>query len=482
MSFRLVKLLDPLYITANVEFQSTATHLQWRLIGGEWADLVALSEITGPAGADGKEVELQVNSTHIQWRLTGETWEDLIALTEITGPQGDTGADGANAYVYIAYASDDIGTDFTLTFDSSLSYIAILSTATAIPSPIASDFTGLWKNYGGGSECLKLDQTTPQTITGGIPLLDSGRVIDSDNQLVDKEYVDASLTVVDEYADLASLDSSITKAIVRYDTLASRSYTTLDGNTLYDRLYINPLPPLYSADYSDSYIMYSGQLLTLDTAATPADFAVGATITGASSGTSAKIGAKLTSLTYTIIKPTGSFTDGETLSDGTNSADQGTGYPTLGYNVVNGALEASEDAGFRLWTVQLTGFYLSADAIMAVQQNYIGDAFEISFDGKSYLRISGGWIDNLAYVDPDTGEVFAVTMYDKKADTVSAFGPSYIVPASDDAANWHRIKYALQPTEFSINYSGVYQKIADVWTLIIKNDKLDNANIGVPVP
>jgi hypothetical protein len=119
---------------------------------------------------------------------------------------------------------------------------------------------------------------------------------------------------------------------------------------------------------------------------------------------------------------------------------------------------------------------------MAVQQNYIGDAFEISFDGKSYLRISGGWIDNLAYVDRDTNEVFAVTMYDKKPDTVSAFGPSYIVPASDDAANWHRIKYAMQPTEFSINYSGIYQKIADVWTLIIKNDKLDNANIGVPVP
>lgn len=42
------------------------------------------------------------------------------------------------------------------------------------------------------SSALKLDQTTPQTITGGVPLLASGRVIDEDHQIVDKAYVDGS--------------------------------------------------------------------------------------------------------------------------------------------------------------------------------------------------------------------------------------------------------------------------------------------------
>lgn len=64
------------------------------------------------------------------------------------------------------------------------------------------------------ADYLKLDQTTPQTITGDIPLLDAGRTIDSDNQLVDKKYVDdndiAKITTLDKtanYANYAILDS-----------------------------------------------------------------------------------------------------------------------------------------------------------------------------------------------------------------------------------------------------------------------------------
>lgn len=69
--------------------------------------------------------------------LTG-VWE-LITLP--------TGTD--SAYVYIAYASDDQGTGFTLTFNPLLDYIAIKSTTAPITNPQASDFTGLWKNYKG---------------------------------------------------------------------------------------------------------------------------------------------------------------------------------------------------------------------------------------------------------------------------------------------------------------------------------------------
>ena len=87
----------------QVELQKTATHVQWRLVGGVWADLVALADIkgdagvagaAGAAGADGKEVELQKTATHIQWRLTGGVWADLVALADIKGDQGIQGIQG----------------------------------------------------------------------------------------------------------------------------------------------------------------------------------------------------------------------------------------------------------------------------------------------------------------------------------------------------------------------------------------------------
>ena len=64
---------------------------------------------------------------------------------------GDTlpGTPGANAYCYIAYASDASGTGFTNTFNSALDYIAVLSTTTAIAVPAVGDFAGLWKKYKG---------------------------------------------------------------------------------------------------------------------------------------------------------------------------------------------------------------------------------------------------------------------------------------------------------------------------------------------
>jgi hypothetical protein len=59
------------------------------------------------------------------------------------------GADGDDAYVYIAYASDANGTGFTMVFNNLLNYIAVKSTTEPIAAPAASDFAGLWKYYGG---------------------------------------------------------------------------------------------------------------------------------------------------------------------------------------------------------------------------------------------------------------------------------------------------------------------------------------------
>lgn len=42
-----------------------------------------------PAGGGGAPLQLRVTATHIQWRAVGETdWADLVALSEITGPSG----------------------------------------------------------------------------------------------------------------------------------------------------------------------------------------------------------------------------------------------------------------------------------------------------------------------------------------------------------------------------------------------------------
>lgn len=74
-----------------------------------------------------------------------------IGLTGAAGADGTDGTDGVNAYVYIAYASDNSGTGFTTTFDANLDYVAIKTTTTEIVTPQASDFTGLWKNYKGAT-------------------------------------------------------------------------------------------------------------------------------------------------------------------------------------------------------------------------------------------------------------------------------------------------------------------------------------------
>ena len=65
------------------------------------------------------------------------------------GDPGDLGAAGAAAYLYVAYASAADGTGFTTNFNPALNYIAVKSTTTALVSPQASDFAGLWKQYAG---------------------------------------------------------------------------------------------------------------------------------------------------------------------------------------------------------------------------------------------------------------------------------------------------------------------------------------------
>lgn len=72
-----------------------------------------------------------------------------VGISDFTIDVYAGGVKGDGAYVYIAYASDSSGTGFTSTFNPTLDYIAIKETDAFILSPIASDFSGLWKNYKG---------------------------------------------------------------------------------------------------------------------------------------------------------------------------------------------------------------------------------------------------------------------------------------------------------------------------------------------
>lgn len=77
---------------------------------------------------------------------TGQGCNDPI---QITIPTQVPGADGASAYVYIASADSNTGTNFTYPQDETQAYVAILSTTSPISTPVVGDFAGLWRKVNG---------------------------------------------------------------------------------------------------------------------------------------------------------------------------------------------------------------------------------------------------------------------------------------------------------------------------------------------
>ena len=124
------------------EVRNNGTAVQWKYRDEtDWRDLVALTELTGAAGENGrdgangengtdgkngingtngkdgmngvdgtdgqngidgkdgmnaKNIEVQRAATHIQWRYEGDEWQNLVAIADIEGPAGQNGTDGAN--------------------------------------------------------------------------------------------------------------------------------------------------------------------------------------------------------------------------------------------------------------------------------------------------------------------------------------------------------------------------------------------------
>lgn len=93
----------------TVEIRRDSGYIQWRYEDGEWQNLVALADITGPSGAngtkgiygkdgkDGKTPEFRVSKNTLQWRYTGdEIWLNLYDFSLLKGADGKDGKDGAN--------------------------------------------------------------------------------------------------------------------------------------------------------------------------------------------------------------------------------------------------------------------------------------------------------------------------------------------------------------------------------------------------
>lgn len=118
-------------------------------------------------------------------------------------------------------------------------------------------------------------------------------------------------------------------------TLAElKLHLRLDSGSLADNLDETQsiAPGSYGIDY---------ELLTLDVAPGGTGWAVGDTLTGATSTKTCVVVAVITTKTYIVKSRSGAFTLGEIISNGTNAADQGAAYPTFatGYTILGTAID-----------------------------------------------------------------------------------------------------------------------------------------------
>ncbi len=160
-----------------VALKKSATALtQASDFAGLWKKYVGTDGAAGAAGADGQSmyVAFASDSSGTGFSLSPSSglgfvafkksataltqasdfaglWVQYVGAAGATGAAGSAGAAGQSAYLYMGFASDSSGTNFSLTPGSTLNYVAFKNSTTVISSPQASDFTGLWKNYAGTS-------------------------------------------------------------------------------------------------------------------------------------------------------------------------------------------------------------------------------------------------------------------------------------------------------------------------------------------
>lgn len=81
-----------------------------------------------------------------------------------TNLKGDA---GTSSYTYIAYASDNTGSNFSTTPGNGLDFIAILVSAIKLTDPQQQDFSGLWTLYKSAGSNETIDATVTEPLTAG---------------------------------------------------------------------------------------------------------------------------------------------------------------------------------------------------------------------------------------------------------------------------------------------------------------------------
>lgn len=175
-------------LLSNFSFSSAtfdAVRFDWHKQGaqvdhaGFYMDLIKLEAgidqpPTGNDGKDGKDGEDGI-TPHIgpngNWWIgeadTGVKAEGTDGEPGTPGADGQDGADGTSTYTYVAYASDNSGTGFSLTPTDNLKYRAEIHVTEELDPPAESDFSGAtWVKYigddgedgggGGGSDAPEL--------------------------------------------------------------------------------------------------------------------------------------------------------------------------------------------------------------------------------------------------------------------------------------------------------------------------------------
>ena len=171
----------------------------WVEVQGQSLDLSGYTPATGQ-----KYMLIQVDNTGVVSAVEGAELETL-ALTDIPSPTA--GCIGIGA-VKLYFSQQSIRRDGEINDIVDLRWLASSGDVSAVNVTIGddggyyagTDVEAALQEIGAGTTLdgryIKIDQSTPQTITGGIPLLEETRIIDDEHELVDKLYVDTAVTSI----------------------------------------------------------------------------------------------------------------------------------------------------------------------------------------------------------------------------------------------------------------------------------------------
>lgn len=116
----------------ELEIQVTDTAIQTRMEGGEWSDLIQLSQLHGADGKNGEYIELRSNGGYIQMSYESDSeWRNLVALADITGPAGRDARD-------VEFTND--GTNISWRYVGDTEWSALVAVA-ALKPPAATNGT-----------------------------------------------------------------------------------------------------------------------------------------------------------------------------------------------------------------------------------------------------------------------------------------------------------------------------------------------------